>query len=218
MSDSVAYTDAMNRLIEEFMRMPGIGRKTAEKLAYHVVRSPKEGLERLANALREVSTSVISCSVCHALTETDPCSICQDESRDRKTICVVEQPKDLIALEKTGAYRGLYHVLTGRVSPLEGIGPQDLTIESLRERVERAAKSGEPVTEVILATNPDYEGDGTALYVREALAGLGVNLTALARGIPAGGSIEFASAAILTDALRGRRVAEDPVDKPSTDN
>ncbi len=229
------HQSALDRLTDEFAKLPSIGRKTAEKLAYHILRATPAEARALADAVIDVKENVFACSICFNLTEIDPCPICRDEDRDRHRLCVVEQPRDLHAIEKTGTYNGLYHVLTGRVMLLDGVTPDDLTLGALRARVERShlptAEQGpiagldpedmaalppeEPITEVILATNPDYEGDGTALYVRDALDRLPVEITQLARGIPQGASIEFVSTAILADALRSRRsVAADAPDHP----
>lgn len=193
------YTSSMIRLVEEFEKLPGIGRKTAERLAYHVLTSPKEEMMRLADALREVKENVKSCEVCNNIAEGSPCDICSDPRREHSLVCVVEQPRDLIALETTGNYKGLYHVLGGRISPLEGIDPEDLAIQRLVQRV----KGGE-VREVILATNPNLEGDGTALFIQKLLAPLGVKTTRLARGLASGGYIEHANPVMLSDALSGR--------------
>jgi recombination protein RecR len=190
----------MRRLIEAFSQMPGIGRKTAERLTYYVLRAPKEEALDLAEAVRRVKEDVRHCSACHNITESDPCAICADPRRDRSVVCVVEEPKDLIAIEGSGEFRGLYHVLLGRLSPLDGVDAKDLTVASL---VERVRASG--VQEVIMATSPNLEGDGTALYVEKQLAPLGVRVTRLARGLPTGGSIEHAAPHILADALLGRR-------------
>jgi recombination protein RecR len=186
--------------MDELAKMPGIGQKTAERLAYYVLRASDEEALRLADAIREVKQNVKSCSVCFNMAESDPCAVCQDARRERSLICVVEQPKDLIALEKTGQFNGLYHVLLGRIAPLEGLDPEHLTITKLVERVKHDA-----VKEVILATNPNQEGDATALYIAKALSGLGVKVTRIARGVPAGSYLEYASATILADALSGRR-------------
>ncbi len=184
--------------------MPGVGEKTAERLAYHILRlSDAEALE-LADAIREVKQRVKQCSVCFQFSESDPCPVCADPRRDGSTICVVEQAKDVVAFEQTGGYHGLYHVLGGRLAPLEGVEPQHLTVGRLLERV----KDGQ-VREVILATNPDMEGEATALYVREALEGLPVTVSRLARGIPSGSHLEYANASILADALEGRREMKD---------
>ena len=211
----------LDRLTTAFAKLPGIGRKSAEKLAYHVLRCPEREARALALAIEEVRLRMVACSVCAHLTDQNPCAICSDSTRDRQRICVVEQPRDVFALEKSGSYRGLYHVLGGRISPLEGVGADDLTVAALRQRVAASLGHREPsgpippevlddltaatVTEVILATNPDFEGDGTALVVREALADLDVVVTQLARGIPQGSNLEYVSSAILADAMRGRR-------------
>ena len=189
----------MIRLTEAFGRMPGIGRKTAERLTYYVLRAPREKMEALAGAIMEVKNSVRHCSMCHNITEQDPCAICADTRRDHTIICVVEEPKDLFALEGIGSFRGVYHVLMGHLAPLDNIGPDELTISSLVARV----RSGD-VEEVIMATNPNLEGDGTALHIRQLLEPLGVKVTRLARGLAAGTAIEYANSAMLDDALNGR--------------
>ncbi len=196
----------------EFARMPGIGSKTAERLAYYILRADREQAMALAYAIRDVKKNVRHCSLCFNLAEQDPCPICADSRRDVSTICVVEQPKDLIAFELTGRYRGLYHVLLGRLAPLDGVEPEHLTIASLLERVRK-----KEVAEVILALNPDLEGDGTALLLAERLKPLGVAVTRLARGLPTGGSIEFANSAVLSDALTERRrfSSDEPSAPPS---
>jgi recombination protein RecR len=190
----------MSNLIKELSQLPGIGEKSAERLAYHILRSPKEEALRLAQAVRDVKEKVKHCSVCFNMAETDPCHICADASRDQGLVCVVEEPKDLLALERTGSYRGVYHVLGGRIAPLEGMDPEKLTVKALVERV----KSGH-LREVILALNPNMEGDMTAQYVREQLKPLDVKVTQIARGIPSGSQLEYANQAILSEALSGRR-------------
>ena len=193
------YTDSMIRLAEAFGRLPGIGRKTAERLTYYVLRATKEEMSVFAQAVLDVKNTVQHCSKCHNITESDPCKICSDPRRDHAVVCVVEEPKDLFALEATSVFRGVYHVLMGRLAPLDGVGPEALTIRSLVRRVKQ-----DGVKEVIIATNPNLEGDGTALHVSKELAGLGVRVTRLARGLPTGGAIEHANPAILADALSGR--------------
>ena len=190
----------MRRLVDAFARMPGIGRKTAERLTYYVLRAPRDEAMALADSVRDVRENVRHCAVCHNITESDPCEICADPRRDHATVCVVEEPKDLIAIESSGEYSGVYHVLMGRLSPLDGVDPQDLTVSGLIERV----RSGK-VREVIMATSPNLEGDGTALYLSRELAPCGVKLTRLARGLPTGASIEHAAPNILADAIIGRR-------------
>jgi len=193
-------SESVTTLIDEFAKLPGIGKKSAERLAYHILRIHQTEAAALADAIRAVKENVRYCRSCYNLTEQDECEICRDPKRDRTQVCVVEQPRDLMALEQPGTYRGLYHVLLGRLSPLEGIGPDQLTIEALVERVRAGG-----FREVIMATNPTLEGDGTALYISNLLAGLGVELTRLARGITTGSVLEFANKEILADALAGRQ-------------
>jgi recombination protein RecR len=192
--------DAISRLIEEFGKLPGIGPKTAERLTHYLLAADRQETLNLAEALRGIAERVHPCRQCFNLTEGELCSICSDPRRDPSQICVVEQPRDISALERTGVYRGLYHVLQGRLAPLENMGPEQLTVDSLLRRV---AAGG--VQEVILATNPTLEGDGTALYLSNLLAGNGVRLTRLARGLPTGSVLEFANSQMLADALDGRR-------------
>jgi len=195
-----AYTESMGRLMELLGLMPGVGEKTAERLAYHILRLSKEEALALSDAIREVKEKVKQCSVCNQFAEVDPCPICADPRRDRAVICVVEDARDVVPIEQSGSYRGLYHVLCGRLAPLEGMEPEDLTVDGLLRRVQ----SGD-VQEVILATNPDMEGEATALYVRQALEGLPAKVTRLARGVPSGSQLDYANPAILADALEGRR-------------
>ncbi|MHC4983666.1 MAG: recombination mediator RecR [Planctomycetota bacterium] len=200
------YSGAIQRLIDEFTKLPGIGARTAERLAFHVLKSSREEALSLAEAIRDVKTKVRPCKVCFNIAEGELCAVCADPRRDKSTICVVEQPKDLLAIEATGAYRGVYHVLMGHVAPLEGTEPEDLTIGSLEKRLRAAAEGkAEPIKEVILATNPTVAGDGTALHVTSILEPLGVKVTRLARGLAAGGQIEYASKSVLADAITGRR-------------
>ena len=197
---STAYTATLNRLIEEFGRLPGVGPKTAERLAFHILKADAPEAMALADAIRNVKTKIQRCRTCYNFSEAQVCQICADAKRDKSLICVVEQPKDVISLEKTGACRWLYHVLGGHIAPLEGIDAGDLTIDKLVERV----RGGE-VKEIIMATNPNLEGDGTSLYISSLLRPLGVKITRLARGLPTGGTIEYASGKILTDAILGRQ-------------
>jgi len=196
------FTDSLARLVEEFRKLPGIGSKTAERLAFHVLKLSTDKAMALAYAIRDVKRNVRRCVDCFNLAEQDRCAICESPARDRTVVCVVESELDLIAIERSQAYRGLYHVLMGRVSPLDGIGPEQLTTEKLVSRV----RAGD-VREVILATNPDVEGDGTALHVAELLksAASGVRVTRIAKGMPAGSQIEYVSDSILKDALSGRK-------------
>ena len=187
-------------LIEEFSKLPGVGVKTAQRLTFFILRSPTDQARRLAEAIMSVKERIIYCSRCFNITETDPCSICNNPNRDQEMICVVEEPLDVLALEKTGVYKGLYHVLHGALSPVEGIGPKDLRIDELLQRV-RANKT----REVILATNPNFEGEYTANFIKGELAALGMKITSLARGLPMGGDLEYADEGTLGRALEGRR-------------
>lgn len=193
--------EPVRRLIAELAKLPGIGERTAERLAFHLLSERAEEALKLAEAIRDLKEKVRACSVCTMITDTDLCEICADPKRDRSTVLVVELTRDVWSIEKTAAYRGLYHVLQGRLSPLDGIRPEDLTLKKLADRI----KSG-GVREVILATNPTAEGDTTAFYIQKQLDG--VNVTRLARGLPAGSTIEYASRSVLTEALDGRRSLE----------
>lgn len=191
---------SVGKLIQQLERLPGIGRKSAERLTYHLLRVSQGEAMALAEAIREVRENVHYCSVCFNLAEGTLCSICRDSSREQNRLCVVEQPRDLMALEQSGVYRGLYHILLGRIAPLDGIGPDQLTIDSLVNRVRRGN-----FVEIIMATNPTVEGDGTALYISNQLAEFPVNVTRLARGITSGSALEYTNREILADALRGRQ-------------
>jgi recombination protein RecR len=184
----------------EFEKLPGIGPRSAERLAFHVLKSDRKAALALSDAIRDVKQNVRHCGICYNLTETDPCPICANPRRDARTVFVVEQPNDLMLLESTGLVGGVYHVLLGHIAPLDGIEPGDLTIDALVARV----KKGD-VDEVVLATNPTMEGEGTALHVKSVLAALPVKVTRLARGLPSGSQIEYASRAVLQDAIDGRR-------------
>jgi recombination protein RecR len=193
------YTsEALQMLIDEFARLPGIGHKTAQRLALYVLKQPREDAIRMAKALVNVKDKTRTCSVCCNITEADPCAICASPKRDRSVLCVVEEPNDVMALEKTNDFRGLYHVLGGSLSPLDGIGPDDLKIRELLARL------GGEITEVILAMNPNVEGEATTLYLGRLLKPLGVKVTRIARGLPVGGDLEFADEATLSRALEGR--------------
>ena len=200
---SSAYTQSLNRLIEEFGKLPGIGPKTAERLAFYILKSEKNEALSLADAISKLKNSIRQCKQCHNLSEGELCSICTDTKRDKSIICVVEQFKDLIALEKTGLCKWVYHVLGGHIAPLEGVEPKDLTIDHLVSRIR-----GGKISEIVMATNPTVEGDGTALYISSLIKSLGIKITRLARGLPGGSQIEFASGAILTDAILGRNELE----------
>ena len=193
-------TESVTRLVDELAKLPGIGRKSAERLAYHILRVHKTEALALADAIRDVKENVRYCTSCYNLAEQELCSICRDSRRDRTQLCVVEQPRDLMALEQSAQYQGLYHVLLGRIAPLEGTGPDQLTLDALAKRV---AEGG--FEEVIMATNPTVEGDGTALHISNMLADFPVRVTRLARGITSGSMLEFTNKEILSDALVGRQ-------------
>jgi len=207
---SSPYPATVDRLIDEFARLPGIGRRTAERLAFHVLKSAPDEAMGLAEAIGAMKKSVRHCSICFNLTEQDPCPICADDRREQQKVLVVEQPRDLIALEQTGMFRGGYHVLLGRLSPLEGVGPEDLTVGRLLERMDNAAVNAceTKVEELILGLNPTLEGDGTALLLAEEARKRGVRVTRLARGLPAGSQLEYANKAVLADAISGRQSME----------
>ena len=195
------YSEPVERLLAELTRLPGVGQRTAERLAYHLLRLPVEEAMKLAVAIRDVKKLIRPCGVCGNLDETDPCSICADPSRNRSVVMVVETPKDLAAVERSGVFRGGYHVLGGRIAPLDGLAAEDLRVAELLERV----GEGTGIVEVILGTNPDMEGDGTALYLHRMLHERGLLVTRIAKGIPTGSSIEYASGAVLGDAITGRQ-------------
>jgi recombination protein RecR len=207
------YPVAINRLIDEFAALPGIGRRSAERLAFYVLKSEPGVAAGLARAIEAAKRDVRHCSICSNLTDADPCPICQDAKRDRGCVLVVEQPKDLIALEQTGLHKGVYHVLLGHLSPLDGLGPEALTVFRLLERVREAGSNsgGVPVNEIVLGLNPTVEGDGTGLYLSEEIKRIGggrVKLSRLARGLPSGGQLEYANKAVLADAIQGRQAVE----------
>ncbi len=192
--------DAINRLIEEFNKLPGIGPKSAQRVTYFLLRASEEEASLLAEAIRALKERVKLCSVCCNVTESDPCPTCRNPGRERGQICIVEQPQDILAIEHTGMYRGLYHVLHGAISPTEGVGAGDVRIRELLERL----RSGE-VTEVILATNPTLEGEQTSLYLNRLIAPMGIRVTRLARGLPFGTELEYADDVTLTRAIEGRQ-------------
>jgi len=194
------YSQSMVHLIEQLRGLPGIGNKTAERLAYHILRCDRDEALALADAIRAVKEKIRTCRQCFHMAEDELCDICKDTRRDGAVVCVVEQPKDLLAIEETGNYHGLYHVLHGHIAPLDGVGPDQLTIEALVNRVR-----GGGVREIIMGTNPNLEGDGTALYISNVLSALGVEITRLARGLASGSVLEFANKTMLSDALGGRQ-------------
>ena len=197
---SNAYTESLTKLIDEFGKLPGIGPKSAERLAFYILKTPaKEALE-LAHAIEQVKHNISRCEICCNLSEGPRCHICSDTKRDQGLICIVEQPKDIIGLERTGVCKWVYHVLGGHIAPLEGIEPSDLTIDKLMQRIRTGT-----VKEIIMATNPNVEGDGTALYISSLLRGHHIHITRLARGLPSGSTLEYASSKILTEAILGRQ-------------
>ena len=194
-----SFPESVNQLIRELSRLPGIGQKTAQRLTFHILKSDQNDVERLARSLMDIKAKTGSCTICGAITETDPCGICSDSKRDDYLICIVEDAQDIYAFEKTNSFRGKYHVLGGVISPLDGIGPDDLNLEKLYSRVE----SG---TEIVLATNPSIEGDTTALYLAKVLTKKKVKITRLARGIPVGSEIEYMDEITLIRAMEGRTI------------
>lgn len=198
--ESHPFGPAVANLVDQFSNLPGVGNRTAERLAHHILACHETEALALADAIRQVKTSIRACDECFNLTETDICRICLSRQRNKQVVCIVEQPRDVIALEASGMYEGVYHVLRGRISPLEGIGPDDLTIDALVRRVRR-----DGVQELIMATNPTLEGDGTALFISNLLAADPVTITRLARGIASGSVLEFANKEMLADAMRGRQ-------------
>lgn len=197
-----SYTQAIQNLMNQFARLPGIGIRSAERIAFHLLKERAEEAFALADAIRDVKTRIKHCSVCYNLTEADPCAVCTDPGRDQGMVCIVEQPKDLLALEGAGLYKGVYHVLLGAIRPLDDIDAGDLTIDALMKRIESGA-----VRELIMGTNPTVEGDGTALHIQNEVAAKypQVQITRLARGLPAGSNIEYANRNILADAISGRQ-------------
>ena len=196
----MAYPRALERLIEEFSRFPGVGRRTAERLAFHVLRSPEDWVRAFASAAIEARVKTLRCGQCHNTSERDPCAICADPERDRGSLCVVEQPRDVDAIERAGIFRGLYHVLLGSWNPAEGTDRDQLTLDALSSRARKGT-----FREIIVATDPDLEGDATALAARDALRGVSVKVTRLAKGLPTGTGIEYLNRSILADAFEGRR-------------
>ena len=195
----MSLPDPLVRLIEELQRLPGIGPKGAQRLAFHILKAPREQAERLADALRDLKTSVTYCSICNNITDTDPCAFCRSDERDHHVICVVEEPQNVTAVEKTREFKGVYHVLMGALSPLQGIGPDDLKIKGLLSRIQ------DGVNEVILATNPNVDGEATAIYLARLLKPLGVRVTRIAMGVPVGSDLEYADEFTMHKALEGRR-------------
>jgi recombination protein RecR len=196
----MAHPEPLTRLVEQLQRLPGIGRKSAQRLAFHLLRTPREDAERLCEAVRDVKDRVTYCSACNNITDVDPCAYCTDEGRDRRVICVVEEVQNVSVIEKTRDFKGTYHVLMGAISPLQGIGPDELKIKGLLARVQ-----GGHVEEVILATNPNVEGEATAIYLARLLKPLGVRVTRIAMGVPVGSDLEYADEVTMNKAMEGRR-------------
>jgi recombination protein RecR len=191
---------ALQNLVDQFKRLPGVGAKSAQRLAFHVLKTPREDAERLCDAIRDVKDRITYCSICNNITDIDPCAFCADISRDHRLICVVEEPQNVHVVEKTGGFRGVYHVLLGSLSPLQGVGPDDLTIKGLLARIDQGG-----VEEIILATNPTVEGEATAIYLARLFKPLGVRTTRIATGIPVGSDLEYADELTMGKALEGRR-------------
>jgi recombination protein RecR len=196
----MSHPEPLARLIENLQRLPGIGAKSAQRLAYHILRNPREAADQLCAAVQDVKEKVTYCSTCNNITDVDPCAFCTDDRRERHQICVVEEPQNVAAIEKTREFRGVYHVLMGALSPLQGVGPDDLKIRGLLTRVGEGG-----VNEVVLATNPNVEGEATALYLARLLKPLGVRVTRIATGIPVGSDIEYADEITMSKAMEGRR-------------
>ena len=192
--------ESLQQLIDQFKRLPGIGGKSAQRLAFHILRTPREDAERLCEAIRQVKDRVTYCTTCNNITDVDPCGICADDQRDPRSICVVEEPQNVNVIEKTGGHRGTYHVLMGAISPLSGVGPDDLKIKGLLARM-----AGGGVEEIILATNPTVEGEATAIYLARLLKPLGARVTRIAMGIPVGSDLDYADDLTMTRSLEGRR-------------
>ena len=194
------YPEPVARLIEALQKLPGIGPKTAQRLTFFLLKRPADEVQALSQALGQLKSQIVHCSICFNITEEDPCRICKDPARDARLLCVVEEPNDLLALERTGQFRGRYHVLLGALSPLDGIGPEDLRVRELLARLETGA-----MEEVILATNPNGEGEATAIYLAKLLKPFALRITRIARGLPVGGDLEYADEVTLPKALEGRK-------------
>ena len=198
------YSEPVAKLIDEFKRRPGIGQKSAQRLAFHILRQPEEKVENFVAALREVKEKIVFCSSCNNLTDVDPCMYCSNPSRDRSMICIVEEPYNLVAIEKTRSYKGLYHILHGSLSPIRGIGPDELMLSNLFPRLSAGEEEGESVSEIIIATNPTTEGEATANYIARLIKPLGVRVTRIAMGMPVGSDLEFVDEVTMDKALSNR--------------
>jgi recombination protein RecR len=208
--DSKGTPEPVRRLLDGLTRLPGIGKRSAERIAFFLIKDSHEEALALSQSISDVKKRVVCCNICNNIADASPCAICDDSSRDASVVLVVEQPRDLIRLEATGMYKGVYHVLTGRIDPLAGVEPADLTVDALLQRVERPETNarGAVVVEVILGLNPNLEGDSTSLYLASQLQLKGIKVTRLARGLPSGSSIEYANTQVLSDAIAGRRGME----------
>jgi recombination protein RecR len=208
--DSKGTPEPVRRLLDGLTRLPGIGKRSAERIAFFLIKDSQEEALALSQSISDVKKRVVCCNVCNNIADASPCAICDDSSRDASVVLVVEQPRDLIRLEATGMYKGVYHVLTGRIDPLAGVEPSDLTVDALLQRVEHPETNarGAMIVEVILGLNPNLEGDSTSLYLASKLQLLGIKVTRLARGLPSGSSIEYANTQVLSDAIAGRRGME----------
>ena len=204
--DSKGTPEAVKRLLDGLTDLPGIGKRSAERIAFHLIKDADNLALHLSKAIEDVKNKVVCCTVCNNIADTTPCALCDDDSRDASTVLIVEQPRDLIRLEATGMYKGIYHVLTGRIDPLSGIEPSQLTVEGLIDRVDypQSNARGTQILEVILGLNPNLEGDSTSLYLANELTNRGVKVTRLARGLPSGSQIEYANTQVLSDAIAGR--------------
>ncbi len=198
------YSEPVAKLIDEFKRLPGIGGKSAQRLAFHVLRRPPNEVEAFANALRDVKARIVFCSVCNNLTDVDPCLYCTNPKRDRSQICIVEEPYNLVSIEKTRSFRGLYHILHGSLSPLRGIGPDELMLNNLITRLRPENNDGVEISEIIIATNPTTEGEATANYIARLLKPLGMKVTRIAMGMPVGSDLEFVDEVTMDKALANR--------------
>jgi recombination protein RecR len=198
------YAEPVTKLIDEFKRLPSIGQKSAQRLAFHILRTPEADVERFIEALREVKQRIIQCSTCNNLTDVDPCRYCSSPSRDRSIICIIEEPYNLVAVEKTRGYKGLYHILHGTLSPIRGIGPGNLRLDNLLTRMQPENNEGVQIQEVILATNPNTEGEATANYISRLLKPLGLRVTRIAMGMPVGGDLEYVDEVTMDKAMTNR--------------
>ncbi|HAW60230.1 MAG TPA: recombination protein RecR [Actinobacteria bacterium] len=199
------YAEPLARLIEELTKLPGIGPKSAQRLAFHILKTDSEEAKKLAEAILLVKEKIKFCKACFNVTDQELCEYCRDSKRDGSIICVVEEPRDIVALEKTGEFKGVYHVLQGAISPIEGVGPEDVRVRELLDRLKGETQAGQRVKEIILATNPNIEGEATAMYIAKLVKPLGVRVTRIASGLPVGGDLEYADEVTLGRALEGRR-------------